>query len=348
MIKKIRAFEVLAMAIAGAVLLTGCGKSDNDYSRYVTLADISSLQVELNVEPVSDEQREEAIDGYLADEIDYEYGDGPIEQGNYVEMTLTATEDGTVLYDFSEDGYELTVGSKDFGEEFDAELIGKKVGDPFALTVTYDSTYSDGTLAGKTVDYEGKVTNVAKVIKPEITDTFVKEKFGASSAKEWLTTIEDELISQNQSDARETMRDDLVMQLVEKSTISGYPKALYNEQKKLIENEFAQYASMFGCTVDEIYDMFGMDEEAFREECLNATYRAMVLTLVQQREQITLSEDELRQAYEDFAKQNEYDSVDELLADYGEEELKNYIINERTIDFLEEHANISDANSLVR
>lgn len=332
---------VLIGLLTGVVLLSGCGKTDNDYSKYVTLADYSSLQVKTEVAPVSEEQRREAIDEYLADEIDYDYGNDPIEQESYVELTFTATEDQEVLYDFSEDGYELTVGEKEFGEEFDAELIGKKTGDSFAFTVTYDDSFSDGTLAGKTVDYEGKITGVAKVIRPEITDAFVKEKFQANSAKEWLESIDEELLAENQSEARETMREELVTQLVENSTISGYPKALYKEQKKLMEDEFAQYASMFDCSLDEVYEMFGMDDETFREECVFATHREMVLAMVQQREQITLSEEELGAAYEEFAKENEYESVEELLEDYNEEELKNEILYERTIDFLEEHANIS-------
>ena len=43
--------------------------------------------------------------------------------------------------------------------------------------------------------------------------------------------------------------------------------------------------------------------------------------------------------------ENEYDSVEELLTDYDENSMREYFLNELTLDFLEEHANITVSES---
>jgi trigger factor len=102
---------------------------------------------------------------------------------------------------------------------------------------------------------------------------------------------------------------------------------------------------MFGCTLEEIYDMFEVDEDSLQQEYLYATNREMVLSLIREKEGLTMSDEEYQTKLDDFAKENEYDSVEELLEDYDEDSLKSYFLEELTLDYLEDEADITEVTT---
>ena len=327
--------------LAAAMLSVGCGGSDGDYGKYMTLGDYKNLSVELSVAEVTDEELAEYREEYLESFLSYRETPGaPIAEGKFAELSLLAEDGGEVLYDFAEDGYEMVVGEEEFGAQVDEELIGKKEGDTLAFSVSYDDDFEDALLAGRSVSYQIEVRKVSDVVYPSVTDAFVKENFEEESVEAWEQTLYEELCSNHQADATEEMRSDLVQKAIENAQLKGYPKSLYEEQKEQLEADYQSYADMFGCSLDEVYEMFGLDEAARKKECEDATYRVMVLDLIAKAEDITLSEQEFEDQLAEFAAYNEYDSVEELLAEYDKESLREYFLQEMTLDFLEEHADI--------
>ena len=75
-------------------------------------------------------------------------------------------------------------------------------------------------------------------------------------------------------------------------------------------------------------------------EYLDETNRTMVLAMIRQQENLALSDEQMQEKLKEYAKENDYDSVENLLSDYEEEDLRQYFLNEMTLDFLEDHANI--------
>lgn len=325
--------------IAAAAFLVGCGSS-SDYSRYVTLGDYKDLSAELAVAAVTDEElaeyEKEQLDSYTS----YEDADGPVKEGQLVNVLLLAKDGDETVYDFADDGYELTIGQKDFGKEVDEALIGGMVGDVLDFSVSYDKDFEDVALCGKEISFHVEIQNISDAIYPELTDEFVKKEFDAQSVDEWQDTLKQELRATHQEEATEDMRDELVQQAVDGSQINGYPKDLYKQKREAVQAGYQSYADMFGCSLDEVYEMLGVDEAAREEEYLDETYRTMVLSVIRQQEHITLSDEQMQEKLEAYAQENEYDTVEELLVDYDREDLKEYFLNELTVDFLEEHADI--------
>lgn len=328
--------------LGAMLLLTGCGSDSGDYSKYVTLGNYEGLQVTKTVEAVTPESEAEAEKEQMNEYAEYKEVDGPVENGQLVNISLLAKNGDEVVYDFSEDGYDLTVGEGEFGTQVDEALIGAVAADELDLEVTYDDDFEDAMLSGKQISYHIVVNTISDVIYPELTDEFVKEKFGYSTVEEWRQSITDDLQQTNEQDAEETMRDDLVQAAVDACEISGYPKALYKQKKQELEENYQSYADMFNCSLDDVYEMLDADEQSREQECIDAVNETMVLSEIQKKENLTLSDDQIQQRMEDYAQENEYDSVSDLLADYDEDSLKEYFLNEYTIDFLEEHASITE------
>ena len=334
-------FRVLSL-VAVAALLAGCGGNSGDYSKYVTLCDYKNLSTELVVEKVSDEELDEYEKGQLDEYVTYEDADGPVKEGQLVQVSLMAKDGDETVYDFSdEDGYEMTIGQQDFGEEVDDALIGGMIGDVLDLSVSYDDDFEDAQLCGREISYHMEIRKISDVSYPELTNEFVKEQFGEQSVETWRDTLREELESEHQAEATEDMRSNLVQQVIDGSQISGYPKDLYKQKCEEIRSGYQSYADTFGCSLDEVYEMFDMDEKEREKEYLDATYRTMVLAMIRKQEGIALPDEQMQEKLENYAEENEYDTVEDLLADYDEDSLKEYFLDELTLDFLEEHAEIT-------
>lgn len=324
----------MVLCAYGLILLTACG-NEQDYSKYVTLGSLENLQKNLIIEEVDEQSLEDAKEEYLADYIEYKDATGKIKDGQMVNVSILVTSDGEELYDFSDEPYEMTVGEEEFGEEFDTYLIGKEAGDAIDITITYDSDFDDAVMCGRTVDIQGTISGVTDVVMPTVDDAFIAENFDFSSVEEWEEQIKSELEEQNELDAYEQMREDLLQQVIDASTINGYSKELYKQKLQDVKDGYQSYADMFGCDVSEVYDMFGLTDEDIEKEALDSVNLTMVVNLIAQKEDLMLTQEEFEQKKEEFAFEQEYDSVEELLEDYDEEGLKEYFLQEEVKDYLE-------------
>lgn len=323
------------MLCAGALaMLTACGDT-SDYSKYVTLGSLEHLQKNLTVETVDEQSMADAKEEALADYTEYEDATGRIKEGQMADVSIVVTSDGEELYDFSDEPYEMTVGKEEFGAEFDTYLIGKETGDAIDIEVSYDSSFDDGVLCGKTVEIKGSVAGIKDVVMPEVDDAFVKENFGFSTVQEWEEQLRADIEEQKQQEAQEMMREDLLQQAIDASDISGYPKNLYKQKLQEVKDGYQSYADMFGCDVSEVYDTFGLTEEDIEKEALDNVEMTMVVSMIAQKEDLMLTDDELQQKKEAYAAEQEYDSVEDLLEDYEETGLEEYFLQEKVKDYLE-------------
>lgn len=323
------------MLCAGALaMLTACGDT-SDYSKYVTLGSLEHLQKNLTVETVDEQSMADAKEEALADYTEYEDATGRIREGQMADVSIVVTSDGEELYDFSDEPYEMTVGKEEFGAEFDTYLIGKEAGDAIDIEVSYDSSFDDGVLCGKTVEIKGSVAGIKDVVMPEVDDAFVKENFGFSTVQEWEEQLRADIEEQKQQEAQEMMREDLLQQAIDASDISGYPKNLYKQKLQEVKDGYQSYADMFGCDVSEVYDTFGLTEEDIEKEALDNVEMTMVVSMIAQKEDLMLTDEELQQKKEAYAAEQEYDSVEDLLEDYEETGLEEYFLQEKVKDYLE-------------
>ena len=323
------------MLCAGALaMLTACGDT-SDYSKYVTLGSLEHLQKNLTVETVDEQSMADAKEEALADYTEYEDATGRIKEGQMADVSIVVTSDGEELYDFSDEPYEMTVGKEEFGAEYDTYLIGKEAGDAIDIEVSYDSSFDDGVLCGKTVEIKGSVAGIKDVVMPEVDDAFVKENFGFSTVQEWEEQLRADIEEQKQQEAQEMMREDLLQQAIDASDISGYPKNLYKQKLQEVKDGYQSYADMFGCDVSEVYDTFGLTEEDIEKEALDNVEMTMVVSMIAQKEDLMLTDEELQQKKEAYAAEQEYDSVEDLLEDYEETGLEEYFLQEKVKDYLE-------------
>jgi trigger factor len=358
---KKKIISVLLAAAAG-LLLSACGDSSGDSENAVplgnkvetdygtvTLCDYSNLSAEETYYEISDDDVDEEINSLLTDYIQYEEKDAA-EDGDYVEVYMTGTADGELFVDYSEeagDTYDILLGYNEFGEEFDEKLLGASKGDELSFTLTYDEDYGDDELAGLTVDYQIQVESVLEEIMPELTEEFVQDTLGYTSEEELRSEVKEELSSYYNSDSAYYTREDLLQQVVDNSKFGDYSKDLYESARESLDESYEAYEEWIGVTtVEEVYEAFEMTDEDIENEVLSQVYRTIVVYAIAKEQGLELTEDEYQAGLESYAQlysdyYGEEYTTDGLVEEIGEETLRGWIQEDLVMDYLYEHATVT-------
>lgn len=341
-------FCALLLISTAALSLTACGSSSSasysdDAYGSVTLCDYKNLTAEKTVLTVTEDDIDSDIDVMLYDYADFKEVDRPSANGDCITAEITGTKDGDVLFSYTGDSsYDLYLGSEDFGADFDQALTGVSAGDELAFSITYPEDYDYEDFAGATIDYTVNVMSITEEVLPELTEDFVKNTLGYDSIDALREDARARLESDNESSAEYDFRENLMQQVIDGSDFESYSQDLYDSYAAGMEESYESYMEMFGCeTVEEVYNLFGMTESDIEKEVMNLVYRAIVVQAISQKEDLALTDTEYQEGLERYAEENDYDSTDALVEDYGEDSLRSWILEDKVLDFLEKYANVT-------
>lgn len=368
--------KIFILILAGLVLAaTGCGKKNSDQTSSlseqssdtdtssakkdativytndnVQLAEYKNLTATKNIYTVTEDSLNERIQETLAEYADYNEVDRASQEGDYVTIMFTGTADGEKVIDYADDAYEIILGDAEYGTEFDQKLTGVKSGDTLDFTISYPSEEDSSEdeiseLAGKTVDYHVEVTSISEEVIPEYTDDFVKEntEFDTKEAfeQDMKTSMEEEYTQASESELRET----LINEVIESSTVTQYSEETYQSYYDAVMADYEGYAEMFGMTTDELISSFNMTDEDIKTETLDYLYRDLIVAAIAENENLSVSDEEFNTGAEQYAAEYEADDVSSFLEEYGEDNIRNWLLEEKVLDLLEENADITEVNA---
>lgn len=232
--------------------LTDDGRIENaDLTAMVGLADYKNISVPAEEVAATEEEVEDEIsstlDSYKELSTDEQL---MIADGDEVNIDFVGTVDG-VEFDGGNSGgagYDLTIGSGSFVDDFEQQLIGHKPGEEVTVEVTFPDDYN-GELAGKDAVFAVTVNGIQ--VAPELTDAFVAENLadmeGVSTAAEYRASVEDKFY-------QEHLQDYLTTYVLENSTVNTYPDKYVKATKSVMKND------------DEKSGMVMEDEIAYEQE----------------------------------------------------------------------------------
>ena len=335
--------------------LAACGSSDGDGAAYyaeaydaVTLCGYKNLSAEKSIYTVTDQDVQSEIETMLYDYAEYNESDGPSENGDSITADLTVEKDGETLFSYTgDDSYEIYLGSEEFGSEFDEKLTGVSVGDELSFPVTYDADFYLADLAGGDVTYTVTVLGITKETIPELTDDFITDTLGYESKDALEKEIRADLESANEASSTYELRENLLQQVIDGSTFDSYSQNLYDSYAAGVEANYESYAEMFGCeSVEEVYDLFEITEEDLEKEIITQVYRTIIVHAISDAEKLELSDKDYQEGLERYTEEIGYESTDQLLADYDEDSLREWILEDMVLDFLEKNAAITETETV--
>ena len=331
---------VLAAAALAAVSMTACGsQSENvaakDYkaSDYVTLGTYTGLEVQQIREKtgLTDEETQSAIDDALEqDATEREITDRVSEEGDYLDISYTCTQNGEVVDETGDSDAAMQLGQYEyFDEDGEKQLLGTKAGD--TRTIVVDGGEEEDP---QSYTYEVTVKRVYTYDIPELTDDYAREQ-GYDSAGDMKKAVAADALESTNEDYVSSAKDELLQDVVSNSTNDGYPQKLYDETLKQLDQS---YQDFFGITVEDAFDG---DEDSLRSMVEDTLLQELVVEAIAEKEHIVVTQDELDTYKQQAVDQYGYDDISSLEAENSDDTMAEYLLNEKVRDFLYEKAKVT-------
>lgn len=344
---KKRMSAILAGMCVAAVAFTGCSKEISNDN--ITISQYKGLEVEkVEVTEVTDEDVESEIQYMLNNTATYtEVTDRAAELGDTVTITYVGTWDGEEFDGGSAQGYQLELGSGTFIDGFEDGIVGHNVDDNFDLNLTFPDTYTNNPdLAGQEVVFNVLITAISEVSIPELTDEWVQTVSETSKTVDEYRAELKELMTTYYNNAAQSELENAVWDaFLENVTVNTYGT---EELQDIIKTTTAQYKSRaeeYEMEFEEFLDTYyGMDEDEFNAELstmakdqLKETYAT---NLVIEKEKLDVSDEKLREVYEEYLDYFGAEDVDQLIEIMEEEGLleslqdlaKSYIVRDYLVE----------------
>lgn len=331
---------VLAAAALAAVSMTACGsQSENvaakDYkaSDYVTLGTYTGLEVQQIREKtgLTDEETQSAIDDALEqDATEREITDRVSEEGDYLDISYTCTQNGEVVDETGDSDVAMQLGQYEyFDEDGEKQLLGTKAGD--TRTIVVDGGEEEDP---QSYTYEVTVKRVYTYDIPELTDDYAREQ-GYDSAEDMKKDVAADALESTNEDYVSSAKDELLQDVVSNSTNDGYPQKLYDETLKQLDQS---YQDFFGITVEDAFDG---DEDSLRSMVEDTLLQELVVDAIAEKEHIVVTQDELDTYKQQVVDQYGYDDISSLEAEYSDDTMAESLLNEKVRDFLYKKAKVT-------
>lgn len=290
--KKLAGFALGAMCL---IAMVGCDsdKSGNGQlslrelkmDKYVTLGEYKGLEVTKSTPSVSEEDIEERMLAIIGLNLS-EYGitDRPAKNGDRVVANLNCYIDGVAVTSASSAGETFVVGEGTMIEEIDEAFVGMSTGEVKNVEIVYPSDYVDSTFAGKKAILR---LELVSIYPEKITDSMV-----ASFDSEIYKTVddlhkycEDSLLKASENAVESELRNNLLMMAFNNAEFKELPAKYLEEEKQIINNNFAYTSGLYGVTVDEYVEgVYGMTVDQLAEKYLK---QRMLIEAIAQKEGIS-------------------------------------------------------------
>ncbi len=260
-----------------------------------------------------------------------------VKNGDEVNIDFEGKKDGVAFDGGKGEKYDLVIGSGSFIPGFEEGLVGKKAGETFDLEVTFPDTYHVADLKGADVVFTTTINEVKEVVEPEMTDELAAKAGPFKTVKEFEDDIKREITQQKENEAAEKLKDALVTEVVEKSTVP-VPEILMQDQIRSIEQDMTQNLMYRGLTLENYLTEknFKDKEEWIETEVKEAAERrvkaGLVLAELSKELKVEATEEELLEKMNQLGAQYPSDEVHEQLkSPEAQRDIANRLLTDKTI-----------------
>ncbi len=261
--------EPQTLAVDYSACLTDKGLIENiKATDYAVLPDFSSISIAAEDVAPSEEEITSALSKYMVSELIKEK-DVLIKDGDKVNIDYVGYVDGVAFEggDTKGSGADLTIGSGQYIDDFEEQLIGHAPGDKVEVNVTFPENYGKDNLNGKDALFNVTINGIYKSSEP--TDEYVAEHYAE------LGSTYAELKESVVKTLRDTKTADKAWdKFLEAAKVEKLPEAYYENILKttnyMFEYEFDYYneymKSLNGeYQWDTVYEYYEVDEAGYKK-----------------------------------------------------------------------------------
>lgn len=268
-----------------------------------------------------------------------------IQKGDIADIDFEGFIDGEPFEGGTTKGYLLEIGSGQFIEGFEDQLIGAMPADDVEVNVTFPEDYANKELAGRPALFKVIVNDIKYKEIPAIDDEFAKDVSEFDSLEEYKDDIRKKLLEEAEHKAEHETSDKIIEKVVENSTME-VPETMVEKRMDKLVREFEIRLSYQGLNLEQYLMFMGMEYSDFRSQFKDRAEKdvkfQLVLDKISKVEKIESTDEEFEEEVNKIAetyKQKAEDFMKHLRND-DIEYIKGTIVIRKTIDFLIQNAKI--------
>lgn len=315
------------------------------YAAGVTLGDYKGIEYEYAPAAVTDADVQNKVDSFVSSCTTYdEDKTSTAKNGDIVNIDFVGTVDGEEFEGGNTEGagYDLTLGSGSFIDDFEEQVEGHKAGDTFDVNVTFPDNYGNEELNGKDAVFKTTLNFIKIPVEAEYNDDLVAANTSYKTTAEYEASIREELNASNEATALSSAQNVVMTSVINKATIENVSEDEVNDLADEIITQLKTQASTYGIEFETFISYYYgySDEESFQkyvvEVCEESVKEKMVVCAIAQTENITIDADE-EEAYIEKLAENNNATVDAVKEQYSSEDLMYYTLADKVMTFLLEN-----------
>ena len=316
----------------------------------IKLGEYKGLAASRRTRPVKDEDVDRVVEQLRENSASLE----PVEdRGAQVDDTVTANFRGTFLNEpeaepINVEDVDVVLGGPGVVPAINDNLTGTKPDDEKTFSVDYPEDFSAKGLAGKTVEYQVKVSAVRVKELPQLDDEWAQSLGGEGDEIESLDQLREKIRSdlegQAKNEAEGKVRTDLLRQLVEGHEFE-LPDRLVEHQT---EHRFESIVrDMIGQGIDPRSPELDWDKarDSLKEQARYELRSSLLLEEIANEEKIDVSDQEIEDEINTIANASRQtaEQVRAVLTKQGgERSIAPRLRNRKALDFLVANAKLTD------
>ncbi|MCR5720940.1 MAG: hypothetical protein K6G72_01120 [Lachnospiraceae bacterium] len=290
-----------------------------------------NIEIRVTSEEIEEEKKHELY-AYAEEESVDQRG---AKEGDIIYLRYTLYSDGEVLIDTEQSVESFELGEEYFPDELQKHLYGLKPGETFKVEEKLPDDFSDRSMRGKKIKFEGQIVKITELILPEITNEFVKDNLDYNSISEYNDYLYKKIYDLKLELAVEEEKEKLIHEAISEAefddeSLKEETDKRYNE---IIES-YCNYAELFGYATEDVYDLFNTSTDELYETALYTQKKVIFCDAVIDKEKLMPSQTAYDNMRLDYAKEYGYNSAEEFADDNGDTFL-NECVNEKIVkDYL--------------
>ena len=269
--------------------------------------------------------------------------DRAVEKDDTANIDFEGFVDGVAFPGGKGENFDLVIGSGQFIPGFEDQIIGKKIGEEFDVSVKFPEDYHAEELKGKDATFKTKVNSITVKELPELDDEFAKDVSEFDTLAELKEDIKKNLTEKADAQTKQEKENAAVDKIVEEMEVD-VPDCMVDSriESTIRENNarmaqqgisFEQYLGYIGTTVEQF-------KEQIRPNALLQVKGTLALEQIAKEENLEVTDAEVEEQLAKMAESYnmEIEKVKSFMRDEDIEAMKADLKISKALDLIVENA----------
>ncbi|MEC9376306.1 MAG: trigger factor [Pseudomonadota bacterium] len=304
----------------------------------IVLKDLNKIKVNKPIVKIAEDDIDNMVQKLREQNAAYNKVDRKSAKGDRVTVNFEGKLKGESFDGGSAKDFQMVLGEGNMLEDFEKPIYGMNSGDTKSFKLKFPKDYHSNELAGKKVDFEVEITEVAEQTLPDIDEELIK-KFGIATGliDDLRSDVEKNLNRELAAKLKSAIRKQVLDGLMNKNSID-VPEVLVSQESESMQKEMMQ---RMGITDDAEAPKI----ETFREASEKRVRLGLLLNAAIQENAFQIDQSQINAKLDEICEP--YDNPDEIRKIYQQNQqlinqIESVLLEEQVIEWMISQARLSD------